>query len=101
MVECVTLAIRLLISTIRSQATVIPLIRSQATVIPLLRWLSTKHNLIDLAEKAFPASESKNTSEYEIANIKEVRINMGVQELNSKGLIDIVEEIKNGGPDSQ
>ena len=26
-----------------------------ATVTPLLRWLSTKHNLIDLAKKAFPA----------------------------------------------
>ena len=33
-----------------------------ATVTPLLRWLSTKHNLIDLAEKVFLASESKNTS---------------------------------------
>jgi hypothetical protein len=33
-----------------------------ATVTPLLRWLSTKHNLIDLAKMAFPASESKNTS---------------------------------------
>ena len=32
------------------------------TVIPLLRWLSTKHNLIDLAKKVVPASESKNTS---------------------------------------
>jgi len=32
-----------------------------ATVTPLLRWLSTKHNLIDLAKKAVPASESKNT----------------------------------------
>jgi len=31
-------------------------------VTPLLRWLSTKHNLIDLAKKAVPASESKNTS---------------------------------------
>jgi hypothetical protein len=33
-----------------------------ATVTPLLHWLSTKHNLIDLAKKAFPVSESKNTS---------------------------------------
>ena len=33
-----------------------------ATVTPLLHWLSTKHNLIDLAKKAVPASESKNTS---------------------------------------
>ena len=28
-----------------------------ATITPLLRWLSTKHNLIDLAKKTFPASE--------------------------------------------
>ena len=33
-----------------------------ATVTPLLCWLSTKHNLIDLAKKAFPANESKSTS---------------------------------------
>ena len=33
-----------------------------ATATPLLRWLSIKHNLIDLAKKAFPASESKNTN---------------------------------------
>ena len=33
-----------------------------ATATPLLCWLSTKHNLIDLAKKVFPASESKNTS---------------------------------------
>ena len=51
-----TLAIRLLISTIQSQA----------TVTPLLHWLSTKHNLIDLAEKAFPASELKDTSKKEL-----------------------------------
>jgi hypothetical protein len=35
---------------------------NSATATPLLHWLSTKHNLIDLAEKAFPASESKDTS---------------------------------------
>jgi len=33
-----------------------------ATATPLLCWLSTKHNLIDLAKKAFSTSESKNTS---------------------------------------
>ena len=33
-----------------------------ATATPLLHWSSTKHNLIDLAEKAFPASELKDTS---------------------------------------
>ena len=54
-----------------------------ATTTPLLYWLSTKHNLIDLAEKAFPASESKNTSkrmvntQSEIANMDEAKINMG------------------------
>jgi hypothetical protein len=32
-----------------------------ATATPLLCWLSTKHNLIDLIEKAFSANESKNT----------------------------------------
>ena len=54
-----------------------------ATAIPLLRWLSTKHNLIDLAEKAFPPSESKNTSkrtvntQSEIANMDEAKINKG------------------------
>ena len=59
------------------------MIRISTTVTPLLRWLSTKHNLIDLAEKAFPATESKNTSKkvetrnLKIANINEARINMG------------------------
>ena len=33
-----------------------------ATTTPLLCWLSTKHNLIDLAEKVFSANESKDTS---------------------------------------
>jgi hypothetical protein len=37
-------------------------IQTPATITPLLRWLSTKHNLIDLAKKANPADESKNTS---------------------------------------
>jgi hypothetical protein len=51
-VEISTLAIRLQIR----------LDLNPATITPLLRWLSTKHNLIGLAKKAFPASESKNTS---------------------------------------
>ena len=33
-----------------------------ATTTLLLHWLSTKHNLNDLAKKSFPANESKNTS---------------------------------------
>jgi hypothetical protein len=32
--------------------------------------------------------------------VYEAKIKVGVQELDSKGLIDIVEEIKNGGPES-
>ena len=41
------------------------------TATPLLRWLSTMHNLIDFAEKAFAASESKNTSKkVETHNLK-------------------------------
>ena len=36
----------------------------------------------------------------EIADVYEAKIKVGVQELDSKGLIDIVEEIKNGGPGS-
>ena len=54
-----------------------------ATATPWLRWLSTKHNLIDLAKKAFPASESKNTSkrtvnvQSKIANMDEAKISMG------------------------
>ena len=44
---------------------------NHATATSLLRWLSTKHNLIDLAEKAFPASELKNTSKkVETHNLK-------------------------------
>ena len=36
----------------------------------------------------------------EITDVYEAKIKVGVQELNSKGLIDTVEEIKNGGPRS-
>jgi hypothetical protein len=61
-----------------------------ATVIPLLRWLSTKHNLIDLAEKAFPTSKSKSTSKKikdracinrgkRIANMNDANINRGFE----------------------
>ena len=66
--------------TIRLQ---IRLNSNPATATPLLHWLSTKHNLIDLAEKAFPASESKNTSkrtvntQSKIANMDGAKINMG------------------------
>jgi hypothetical protein len=59
-VEISTLAIRL---QIRHDL-------NPATVTPLLRWLSTKHNLIDLAKKVFPASESKSKQEGKTHNLK-------------------------------
>ena len=34
----------------------------------------------------------------EIADVYEAKIKVGVQELDSNGLIDTVKEIKNGGP---
>ena len=58
------------------------MIRSPATITPLLRWLSTKHNLIDLAKKTFSVSESKHKQErvntqFEIADVYEAKIKMG------------------------
>jgi len=56
--------------------------------------------LIDLAKKDVPASESKiKNTQSKIANMNDAIIKR-VQELGSKGLIDIAEEIKNGGPGS-
>ena len=47
-----------------------------ATATLLLRWLSTKDNLIDLAEKAFLASESRNTSKRTVNTQSELQICM-------------------------
>ena len=49
----------------------------------MCRWLSTKHNLIDLAKKAFPASESKNTSKKRVNMQSEIAY---VYEAKNKGL---------------
>ena len=43
--------------------------------------------------------QEKINTQSEIADVYEVKIKVGVQELDSKGLIDIVEEIKNGALD--
>ena len=58
--------------------------------------------MVDLAEKAFSCKrieghkqEDVNT-QFDIANMDEAK-QRGVKKLNSKGLIDTVEEIKNGG----
>ena len=44
--------------------------------------------------------QERINKQYEIADVYEAKIKVGVQEINSKGLIDIVDEIKNGGPGS-
>ena len=44
--------------------------------------------------------QERINTQSEIANVYEAKIKVRVQELNSKGLIDTVEEIKNGGPGS-
>jgi hypothetical protein len=60
-----------------------------ATITPLLCWLSTKHNLIYLATKAFPCKRIENTSkkivntESNIADVNDANINE-VQALDSK-----------------
>jgi hypothetical protein len=73
------------------------------TVTPLLCWLSTKHNLIDLATKAFPYKRIENTSrkivntQSNIADVNEANIN-GVRALDLKGLVDTVEKMQEQGP---
>ena len=44
--------------------------------------------------------QERINTQSEIANVYEAKIKVRVQELNSKGLIDTVEKIKNGGPGS-
>jgi hypothetical protein len=74
-----------------------------AIVTPLLRWLSTKHNLIDIAMKPFPCKRIENTSkkivntQSNIADVNEVNIN-GVRALDSKGLVDTFEKMQEQGP---
>ena len=54
-----------------------------ATATPLLRWLSTKHNLIDLAKKAFSCKrieehkQKRVNTQSEIADMDEAKIKMG------------------------
>ena len=44
--------------------------------------------------------QERVNTQSKIAYVYEAKIKVGVQELDSKGLIDTVEEIKNGGPGS-
>jgi uncharacterized protein (UPF0335 family) len=59
------------------------MIWTRATITPLLRWLSTKHNSIDLAKKAFPCKrieEHKQESisvQSEIADVYDAKISIG------------------------
>jgi hypothetical protein len=54
-----------------------------ANVTPLLHWLSTKHNSIDLAKKAFPYKRIEEhkleriNTQFEIADVYEAKMNMG------------------------
>jgi hypothetical protein len=59
------------------------MIRIPATVILLLCWLSTKHNFIDLAKKAFPCKriekhkQERINMQSEIADVYGTKMNMG------------------------
>jgi ADP-ribose pyrophosphatase YjhB (NUDIX family) len=59
------------------------MIQTRATVAPLLRWLSTKHNSINLAKKAFPYKQIEEhrqeriNTQSEIADLYEANMNMG------------------------
>ena len=44
--------------------------------------------------------QERINTQSEIIDMYEAKIKVGVQELDSKGLIDTVEEIKNGSPES-
>jgi hypothetical protein len=54
-----------------------------ATVTPLLCWLSTKHNSIDVAQKALPCKRIKEhkqeriNTQSEIADVYEAKMNIG------------------------
>jgi len=56
---------------------------SPATITPLLHWLSTKHNLIDLAKKAVSCKRIKEhkqqgiNTQYEIVNMNDMNIKTG------------------------
>jgi hypothetical protein len=58
------------------------MIRTPATITTLLHWLSTKHNLIDLAKKAFPCKrieehkQERINTQSKIADVYEAKINM-------------------------
>ena len=59
------------------------MIQSPATITLLLCWLSTKHNLIDLAKKAFSCKrieehkQKRVNTQSEIADVYEAKIKVG------------------------
>ena len=55
------------------------MIRSPATVTPLLCWLSTKHNLIDLAEHKQIEEHQRErvNTQFDIADVYKAKIKMG------------------------
>ena len=94
--EYVMLAIRLLIRhefEACNHYTTAPLVINQAQ----LDWPRQKGFSYKRIEEH---KQERINMQSEIADVYEAKIKVGVQELDSKGLIDTVEEIKNGGPDS-
>ena len=94
--EYVSLAIRLLIkhdSKSRNRYTATPLVINQAQ----LDWPRREGFSCKRIEEH---KQERINTQSEIADVYEAKIKVGGQELNSKGLIDTVEEIKNGGPGS-
>ena len=94
--EYVTFAIWLLIihdSKSRNRYTAAPLVINQAQ----FDWPCQEGFSYKRIEEH---KQKRINTQSEIANVYEAKIKVGVQELDSKGLIDTVEEIKNGGPGS-
>ena len=94
--EYVTLAIRLLIRhefEACNRYTTAPLVINQAQ----LDWPRREGFSCKRIEEH---KQERINTQSEIADVYEAKIKVGVQELDSKGLIDTVEEIKNGGPGS-
>jgi hypothetical protein len=79
------------------------LIQTSTTVTPMLRWLSTTHNAIDLAEKAFLQANREHKKERDERNLKS-QVNMKLMilkrssSLYSKELIATGEQDQEQGP---
>ena len=94
--QYVTLAIRLLIRhefEACNHYTTAPLVINQAQ----LDWPRRESLSCKRIEEH---KQERINTQSEITDVYEAKIKVGVQKLDSKGIIDTVEEIKNGGPGS-